>query len=364
MVSRSWGVFALVCALMGGAFAASGQASSIPIDVLNGGVPTLAPILDRVTPAVVNIAVVSRAPVADNPLLRDPFFRRFFNIPEGAPEQTQVSAGSGVIVDASRGYVLTNHHVVANGVEIYVTLKDRRRFKAQLVGSDEPTDIALLRIEASGLTELPFGDSDALKVGDFVVAIGNPFGLGQTVTSGIVSALGRTGLKVGGYEDFIQTDASINPGNSGGALVDLHGALIGINTAILSPGGGNIGIGFAVPSNMIRGIMEQLTRYGEVRRGRLGVVVQDVTPEMGEAMGMAAAEGALVTQVERGSAADRAGIRTGDVIAAIDGHPVSNAAELRNRVGLVPLGDRIAVDLVRKGRSVSVSALVGDDRRR
>ncbi len=205
-------------------------------------------------------------------------------------------------------------------------------------------------------------NSSQLKVGDFVVAIGNPFGLGQTATSGIVSALGRGGLKVGGYEDFIQTDASINPGNSGGALVDLHGELVGINSAILSPGGGNIGIGFAVPSNMAHAVMEQLIRFGEVRRGRLGVVVQDVTPDMTESLNLTAAQGALVTQVENGSPAERAGIRSGDVIVAVDGQPVTTATDLRNRLGLVPLGERVEVDLMRRGRPLSVSASVGNRR--
>jgi serine protease DegQ len=332
---------------------------------VSGGVTTLAPLLEQVTPAVVNIAVVSRSPVADNPLLRDPFFRRFFNIPEQLPqERTQVSAGSGVIVDAARGYVLSNHHVVAHGIEVFVTLKDRRRFKAQLVGSDEATDIALLKIDASNLIEVPFGDSNSLKVGDFVVAIGNPFGLGQTATSGIVSALGRGGLKAAGYEDFIQTDASINPGNSGGALVNLQGELVGINTAILSPGGGNIGIGFAVPSNMAHAVMEQITRFGEVRRGRLGVVVQDVTPDMTESLSLSRAQGALVTQVENGSPADRAGIRSGDVIVAVDGQPVGSATDLRNRLGLVPLGERVDVEFMRRGRPMSVSATVVSQNRR
>jgi serine protease DegQ len=331
-----------------------------------GTVPTLAPLLERVTPAVVNIAVVSRSPVVDNPLLRDPFVRRFFNIPDQAPqERTQISAGSGVIVDADRGLVLTNHHVVANGTEVFVTLKDRRRLKAQLVGTDEATDIALLRIDARDLVDVRFGDSSQLKVGDFVVAIGNPFGLGQTATSGIVSALGRSGLKVGGgYEDFIQTDASINLGNSGGALVDLHGTLVGINTAILSPAGGNIGIGFAVPSNMAHAVMEQLVRFGEVRRGRLGVVVQDVTPEMTESLNLTTPQGALVTQVEDGSPAERAGIRPGDVIVAVDDLPVTSASDLRNRLGLVPLGERVEVDLMRRGRPLSVSASVGRQARR
>ncbi|NJO67440.1 MAG: Do family serine endopeptidase [Rhodospirillales bacterium] len=341
------------------------QGAGIPFDAFGGTVTTLAPLLEQVTPAVVNISVVSRSPVADNPMLRDPFFRRFFNIPEEyGQERTQVSAGSGVIIDSARGYVLTNHHVVANGLEIYVTLKDRRRFRAQLVGSDEATDIALLTIDADGLSELPFGDSSGLRVGDFVIAIGNPFGLGQTVTSGIVSALGRTGLKVGGYEDFIQTDASINPGNSGGALIDLRGQLVGINTAILSPRGGNIGIGFAVPSNMARGVMDQLTRFGEVRRGRLGVTVQDVTPDMGDALGIETGAGALVAQVEPGSAADQAGILSGDVIVAIDGQPVTSATALRNRVGLIPLGETVDVSLIRRGRALSIVAIVGRQARR
>lgn len=356
------GLFGLLAALA--AAPPPAAASSLPLDAITG-VPTLAPLLDRVTPAVVNIAVVSRSPVADNPLLRDPLFRRFFNIPDEPEQRTQLSAGSGVIIDAERGYVLTNHHVVANGIEIYVTLKDRRRFKAQLVGSDEGTDLALLRIDSDHLTEVPFGDSDGLKVGDFVVAIGNPFGLGQTATSGIVSALGRSGLKIsGGYEDFIQTDASINPGNSGGALINLRGELIGVNTAILSPAGGNVGIGFAVPSNMARSVVDQLTRFGEVRRGRLGVMVQDVTPDMGESLGLAQPEGALITQVEDGSPADRAGIRSGDVITAVDGKPVGNAAELRNRIGLVPLGQRVEIDLVRKGRPVSLTLAVSQGQAR
>ncbi|WP_245986504.1 trypsin-like peptidase domain-containing protein [Azospirillum thermophilum] len=243
------------------------------------GVNTISPMLEAVTPAVVNISVLSRAPQAENPLLRDPFFRRFFNLPDEMPQgRPQVSAGSGVIVDAANGYVITNNHVVENAQEIAVTLKDRRRLRAKLIGRDAATDIALLKIEAKGLTALPLGDSDRLKVGDFVVAIGNPFGLGQTVTSGIISALGRSGLKVEGYEDFIQTDASINPGNSGGALVNFNGELIGINTAIIGPAGGSVGIGFAVPVSIVRSVMEQLREYGEVRRGRLGVAIQDLTP--------------------------------------------------------------------------------------
>jgi Do/DeqQ family serine protease len=350
-----------------GVLGATSCVAQVPVDVTSNGLPTLAPLLERVTPAVVNIAVVSRSPVADNPLLRDPFFRRFFNIPpDYQPEsRTQISAGSGVIVDAGRGFVLTNHHVVANGIEVYVTLKDGRRFQAQLVGSDPATDIALLRIDASDLAEISFGDSTALRVGDYVVAIGNPFGLGQTATLGIVSALGRRDRPIAGQdsliaEDFIQTDASINPGNSGGALIDLRGGLVGINTAILTPTGVNVGVGFAVPSSIAQAIMDQLVRTGEVRRGRLGVIVQDVTPDVAEALGFAQARGALVTGVERGSSAERAGIRAGDVIIRVNDRDIEGAGDLRSRIGLLPVGERVVVDLIRDGRPLSVRAAVSD----
>jgi len=264
-----------------------------------------------------------------------------------------MSAGSGVIVDADNGYVLTNHHVVANGSKILVTLKDRRRLTAKLVGSDPGTDIALLKVDAKDLTAIEFGDSEALEVGDFVIAIGNPFGLGQTVTSGIVSALGRTGLNIEGFEDFIQTDASINPGNSGGALVTLSGELIGINTAILAPAGGNVGIGFAVPSNMVAAVMNQLVRFGEVRRGRLGVTVQDVTPDIAEALELEKGTGALVTNVESGSPAQETGIRAGDLIVEINGGPIDTATDLRNQVGLVPVGDVLKIKLMRGGKWIT-----------
>ncbi len=313
--------------------------------------PTLSPLMEKVTPAVVNIA--SRSPVEENPLFRDPFFRRFFELPEPQP---QMSAGSGVIVDADKGYVLTNHHVIASATEVMVTLKDRRRFKATLVGSDRGTDIALLRIEATNLTALPFGDSDALKVGDFVVAIGNPFGLGQTVTSGIVSALGRSGLNIEGYEDFIQTDASINPGNSGGALVNLKGELVGINTAIIGPA--NIGIGFAVPSNMARAVKDQLARYGEVRRGQVGVMIQDLTPDIAKALNIARAEGAVITQVEPGSSAEKADIQAGDVVIELNGRPVRNSSDLRNRIGLVRIGEQVELTILRNGKRKTVAMRV------
>ena len=315
------------------------------------GVPTLAPLLREVTPAVVNISVQVTAPARQNPLMRDPFFRRFFeDLLEQPQQRPQLSAGSGVVIDARLGYVITNHHVIEEAQEIVVTLKDRRKLSAQLVGSDPGTDIALLKVAPGGLTELKLGDSEALEVGDFVIAIGNPFGLGQTVTSGIVSALGRTGLNIHGYEDFIQTDASINPGNSGGALINLKGELIGINSVIIGPSGGNVGIGFAVPSNMAQAVVEQLAEYGEVRRGRLGVLIQDLTPELAEALNLAISAGAVVTGVEAGSPAEEAGVATGDVMVAIDGHEVTGSADLRNRIGLVRVGGKVTVTVLRNGK--------------
>ena len=303
-------VILLFCApLAAGPVAA--QQTALPAN--DAGLPTLAPILEEVTPAVVNISVTTRSPMDTNPLYNDPFFRRFFDLPEMPPARPSLSAGSGVIVDADEGYVLTNHHVVENGEEIVVTLKDRRRFEAELVGSDPGTDIALLRIEPDNLTEIELGSSDSLRVGDFVVAIGNPFGLGQTVTSGIVSALGRSGLNVEGYEDFIQTDASINPGNSGGALITFDGRLVGINSAIISPGGGNVGIGFAVPIDMASAVMDQLVEFGEVRRGRLGVIIQDFTPDLAKALGADIDRGAIVTKVAPDSPAEAAGLQAGEI---------------------------------------------------
>ena len=322
------------------------------------GVLTLAPTLEIVTPSVVNIAVEFRVPDQDNPLLRNPVFRRFFDLPDQLPEQRYLSAGSGVIVDSANGFVLTNHHVVENAANITVTLKDRRAFPARLVGSDPGTDIAMLEIDAGGLTAARFADSDDLRVGDFVLAIGNPFGLGQTVTSGIISALGRTGLVRGGYEDFIQTDASINPGNSGGALVNSRGELIGINTAILAPTGRNIGIGFAVPSNIAQTVMEQLAAFGEVRRGRLGVAVQSVTPDIAQVLGLERGSGAIVAAVEPGSAAEDAGLQRGDVIVAVDGETVDTSAALRAIIGLLELGEEVQLTVLRDGGRRTIAARV------
>jgi Do/DeqQ family serine protease len=309
------------------------------------GMPTLAPLLQKVTPAVVNISVLQRSSEEENPLLSDPFFRRFFGVPDDSTQR--IAAGSGVVVDAKHGYVLTNHHVIQDAQEIVVTLKDKRRFAARLVGSDAGTDIALLKIDAPGLTQIEFGDSDVLQVGDYVIAIGNPFGLGQTATAGIVSALGRSGLNIEGYENFIQTDASINPGNSGGALVDLRGELVGINTAIIGPSGGNVGIGFAVPANMARAVMRQLILYGEVRRGRLGITMQDLTPDLARALGVVAREGVVITQVQAGSPAARAGLREGDVVVALDGHPMRNAVEMRAQLAVTPAGQTIELRVLR-----------------
>jgi Do/DeqQ family serine protease len=309
----------------------------------------LADVLEEVTPAVVNIAVTSGSPAESNPLYNDPYFRRFFDLPEMPRQPPRMSAGSGVIVDSANGYVITNHHVVEGASEIAVTLKDRRRFTAKLVGSDKATDVAVLKIEADNLTALPLGDADALRVGDGVVAIGNPFGLGQTVTSGIVSALGRSGINIEGYEDFIQTDASINPGNSGGALVTAAGRLVGINTAIIAPAGGNVGIGFAVPIDMVSAVMKQLIEHGEVRRGRIGVSIQDLTPDLAEALGMSQSYGAVVGSVEDNSPAAVAGLQAGDVIVSVDGSQISGSAELRNRIGLAPLGSEVEIGYLRDG---------------
>src|ERR1700688_4270513 len=347
------------------ALAAAPIPAAMPPAVGETPLPTLAPMIKKVSPAVVNIAtrgtIRERGP--QNPLLDDPFFRRFFDVPPdtGPRERPFQSAGSGVIVDAKNGYIVTNAHVVENASEITVTLQDGRDLKAEVVGSDEPSDVAVLKVKSeSTLVQIGLGDSAKVEVGDFVLAIGNPFGLQHTVTSGIISGLSRSGINPDGYEDFIQTDASINPGNSGGALVNLRGELIGINTAILSRSGGNIGIGFAIPVNMARSVMEQLIKFGSVKRGQLGVSMYTVTPDIAHSLGLANAMGALVSQVVEDSPAEKAGIHTGDVITSVNGLPVKSNSELRNSIGLMRVGGRIDIGLLRDGKPLRVTAVIAD----
>jgi Do/DeqQ family serine protease len=336
--------------------------AGVPPAVGDTPLPTLAPMVRRVSPAVVNVATrgTVRDGGAQSPLLQDPFFRRFFDLQRrGAPREHPFrSAGSGVIFDARQGYIVTNAHVVQNANEITVTLQDGRDLKAEVVGSDQPSDVAVLKVSATGLAQMPLGDSSQLEVGDFVVAIGNPFGLQHTVTSGIVSGLSRTGINPDGYEDFIQTDASINPGNSGGALVNLRGELIGINTEIISSNGANVGIGFAIPVNMARTVVDQLIKYGAVKRGQLGVSMYTVTPDIAHSLGLASAIGALVSQVVEGSPADKAGLRVGDVITSVNGQPVKSNSELRNAIGLMRVGDSLDIGLVRDGKPMRVTAVI------
>ena len=328
--------------------------AALPANDGNGRpLTSLSPMLKKVTSAVVNISTFSTQEVY-NPLLNDPFFRHFFQIPDQMPQQPkpqrqQQSAGSGVIVDKTKGVVLTNYHVVKGADEVHVSLIDGRDFPAKVVGFDSELDIAVLKIAATNLNEIDFSDSSQLEVGDFVVAIGNPFGLGQTVTTGIVSALGRTGLGIEGYENFIQTDASINPGNSGGALVNLNGKLVGINTAIIGPTGGNIGIGFAIPVNMIKGSMAQILDHGEVRRGQIGVNIQDVTPALKQAFNLKnGQQGALIAGVAESSPAKKAGLKAGDLIIAVDDVATTSAGQLRSQIGVKAIGENIKITVLRE----------------
>jgi serine protease Do len=303
---------------------------------------SVASVVRAVTPGVVNIAT-KRIESIETPMVVDPVLQEFFEIPNTRLKRETTSAGSGVIVDAERGLILTNEHVVRGASVIEVTTKDDRRFRAQLVGKDKATDVAVLKIKADNLAAVPMGDSRALEVGDFVLAIGNPFGLGQTVTSGIVSAMGRTGLGIEGYEDFIQTDASINPGNSGGALVTLDGRLVGLNTAILSKSGASHGIGFAIPIDMARRIMSQLVESGEVRRGHIGVSIRSPA---------GARAGAEIVSVEPASPAALAGLRKGDVIRSVDGRAISGPAQLRTLLGVTPAGSEIDIRFHRGGEAL------------
>jgi Do/DeqQ family serine protease len=343
---RQTSLTALLAALLALLITAAPASGALPVAVDDEPLPSLAPVLDRVTPSVVNVYTQTRVRVR-SPLMDDPFFRRFFNVPDVPRERISQSLGSGVIVDAAEGYVLTNNHVIAGADDISVTLSDGRNFDAEVIGTDPDTDLAMIRIPAESLQALTFADSSQLRVGDFVVAVGNPFGLGQTVTSGIVSALGRTGFRGLEFQNFIQTDASINPGNSGGALINLRGELVGINSAIFTPSGGNVGIGFAIPSAMARHVMDQLARFGEVRRGTLGIYVQDLTADLAGAFGVEKGRGVLVAEVARGSAAEKAGLRAGDVVTAIAGYPVKSAQEFHNFEGQFPVGEPLELEYVR-----------------
>ena len=331
--------------------APTGQAV-LPVALNGEELPSLAPMLERVRPAIVNISTTTIIETREHPLLQDPFFRRFFSSPR--QQRPSSSLGSGVIVDAEKGYVITNHHVIDKADVITVTTVDGYELEAQLVGSDPASDVAVVRVDAENLTEIRMGDSRDLRVGDFVAAIGSPFGLSQTVTSGIVSALGRSGLGIKGYEDFIQTDASINPGNSGGALVNLRGELIGINTAILSRGGGSVGIGLSIPIYMVRSLMDQLIEFGEVKRGLLGVQMQDLTPSLARAFGISGERGAVVSGVISGSAAEEKGIREGDIIVRVDDTAVESGADLRNAIGLLRAGDQARIKFYREGEQYDV----------
>ncbi|GMW07401.1 MAG: serine protease [Nevskiales bacterium] len=333
--------------------------AAMPAMVGEQPLPSLAPLVKKISPAVVSIATRGTVSAPPNPLMEDPFFRRFFGVPRQPREMR--GTGSGVIVDAKNGYILTNHHVVENADEIEVILYDNRSLKATVVGSDQGTDIAVLKIEKpSELTQISLGNSDQVLVGDFVVAIGNPFGLQHTVTSGIVSALGRSGISPDGYEDFIQTDASINPGNSGGALVNLNGDLIGINSAIFSSSGGNIGIGFAIPVNIAKSIMSQILEFGKVQRGLLGVSISDFNAETAKAYGVDAHEGALVQEVVPGSAAEKAGVKVGDVILAVDGEAITGASKLRATIGVKRRGEKVSLEVLRDGNRRTLAATLDE----
>jgi Do/DeqQ family serine protease len=332
--------------------------AALPLFSSGKDVPSLAPMLEEVTPGVVSISVagtqVSRQRVPE-------VFQHFFGAPnEQVQERPFRGLGSGVIIDAKQGFVVTNNHVVDNADEILVKLSDGRELKAKKLGADEQSDIALLKIEPDNLTALPLADSDKLRVGDFVVAIGNPFGLSQTVTSGIVSALGRSGLNIEGYENFIQTDAAINRGNSGGALVSLRGELVGINTAIFGPNGANVGIGFAIPSNIMKSLVDQIIEFGEVRRGLLGILGQDVDSGLAKAMDLSVSKGAFVREVSPDSAAQKSGIQAGDIITAVNGKDIGGFQELKAKIGSMGAGSEVNLSLLREGKSKKVTVVLGN----
>ncbi|MCL1090726.1 Do family serine endopeptidase DegQ [Shewanella profunda] len=334
--------------------------AAIPQTVDGQSIPSLAPMLERTTPAVVSVAVtgthVSKQRVPD-------VFRYFFG-PNAPQEQVQErpfrGLGSGVIIDADKGYIVTNNHVIDGADDIQVGLHDGREVKAKLIGTDSESDIALLQIEAKNLVAIKSSNSDDLRVGDFAVAIGNPFGLGQTVTSGIVSALGRSGLGIEMLENFIQTDAAINSGNSGGALVNLNGELIGINTAIVAPGGGNVGIGFAIPANMVKNLVAQIAEHGEVRRGVLGISGRDLDSQLAQGFGLDTQHGGFINEVTAGSAAEKAGLKAGDIIVSVDGRGIKSFQELRAKVATMGAGAKVELGIIRDGDKETVKVTLGE----
>lgn len=336
----------------------NGRPGSLEASAAPQGMPSLAPILAKALPAVVTISVKGTRKIDQNALSQDLLLRRFFNLPQGSLVERFSAVGSGVIVDAERGYIVTDYHVVRNAERIMITLADRRRLEAKLAGSDYLTDIAVLRIQPDHLTELPMGISKDLQVGDYVIAIGDPFGVGQAATFGIISALGKRGLGLEGYEDFIQTDASLNPGNSGGALIDAEGRLVGINTAILSESGGNIGVGFAIPVDMVRNVAQKLIKSGRVDRGELGVAIQDLTPPLAQALGLGTNTGALISDVFTDSPAATAGLKSEDVVTGLNGQAIGDSSQLRNRIGDMAPGTTIRLDILRDNQELTLTAVL------
>ena len=337
------------------ALAISSHAGTIPSAVDGQPLPSLAPMLEKVTQAVVNINSKTRVKVR-NPMLDDPFFRQFFGMQNAPRERIEQSLGSGVVIDSAKGYVLTNNHVVEGADDISVTLHDGRTLKAKLIGTDPDTDVAVIQIPAENLSALPLADSNQLRVGDFVVAVGDPFGVGQSASSGIISGLNRTGLGGRGFQNFIQTDATINPGNSGGALVNLRGELIGINSQIFSTSGGSIGIGFAIPVNLANDVMKQLIATGTVKHGTLGVQAQTLTADLGRMLETSASHGAVVTDVGAGSPAESAGLKAGDVVVAVNGRAVQSDNDLYNAEGIAPVGSTLELKVLRGGEALTLKA--------
>lgn len=349
----------MVLSPLPGGWLALAQPSAAAQAGANIAPPSLGPMLARVSPAIVNISVQGTKKTTLNPLLQDPFFRQFFGGGANPPPVERYQAvASGIIIDSAQGLLITNDHVVRDAQRIRVTLNDGRQFDATTVGSDDQTDVAVLKIKADRLTALPLTGHAPLQIGDYVVAIGNSFGVGQTATFGIVSAMGRSGLGIESYEDFIQTDASINPGNSGGALVSASGDLVGMNTAILSRSGGNVGIGFAIPVDMLDNVTRQLIAAGKVTRGSIGVAIQDLTSALAAAMHLAAADGVIVTDVTNNSAGAKAGIQVGDVIRALDGNPVKSGSQLRNLVGGKQPGAGVRLSLQRDGKEMELTVVL------